>query len=62
MIQIRKEMQTFVSACEGLLDASVFPSLTTDEKGLVDYYINELAQKFESEWGENSSVNLLPPL
>jgi hypothetical protein len=62
MIQIRKEVQSFVSACERLLDSCVFLDLTIDEKGLIVYHINEFAQKFESEWWDNSSVNLFPPL
>jgi len=48
MIQIRREVQTFVSDCENLLDSYVFPELTKDEKDLVVYYVNELAQKFDS--------------
>lgn len=48
MIQIRREVQTFVSNCENLLDSFVFPELTKDEKDLVVYYVNEISQKFDS--------------
>jgi hypothetical protein len=48
MFQIRREVQTFVSDREKLLDSYVFPELTKDEKDLVVYYVNELAQKFDS--------------
>jgi hypothetical protein len=48
MIQIRREVQTFVGACEQLLDSYVFSELTNDEKDLILYYVNELGRKFES--------------
>jgi len=47
-MQIRKEVQTFVGDCERLLDSYLFSELTKDEKDLVVYYVNELAQKFTS--------------
>ena len=48
MLHIRPEVQSFVGDCERLLDSYVFPTLTKDEKDLVAYYANELAQKFDA--------------
>lgn len=48
MIEIRREVQKFVSDCEELLGSYVFPNLTQDEKALVGYYVHELAQKIDS--------------
>ena len=47
-MEIRREVQTFVGACETLLDSYVCSALAKDEKDLILYYVNELAQKFES--------------
>ena len=49
MIQIRREVQSFAVDCEKLLGSYLNPELTKDEKELIVFYVNELAQKFDAE-------------
>jgi hypothetical protein len=47
MVQIRREVQSFVGDCEKLLGSYLDYELTKDEKDLILYYVRELAEKFD---------------
>ncbi|HEU4686065.1 MAG TPA: hypothetical protein VFS39_16280 [Nitrospira sp.] len=49
MDTVRREVLYLARACEYFLSSTSDPPLSHDERDLVVYYINELAQKFELE-------------
>jgi len=49
MTLLRRELQTYASACEKLLSAELRPALTLEEQDLIIYYANELFDKFDRE-------------
>ena len=44
MLPFRQEVLAFTRACEHLLSKK--PTLTDDERSLVEYYVNDLSQEF----------------
>ena len=46
MLVLTKEVQMFIRACEHLLSMPSSPPICDDEGALVNYYIQELANKY----------------
>ena len=46
LLVLTKEVQTFIRACEHLLSMPSSPPICDDEAGLVNYYIQELLNKY----------------
>jgi hypothetical protein len=46
-LPLRREVHTYVSACERLLSNPSNPDLTQDEKDLIAYYAKEMHSKFK---------------
>lgn len=46
MLVLSREVQAFIRACEYLLSMPSSPPLSDDEGVLVDYYIQELSNKY----------------
>jgi hypothetical protein len=44
MLQLTEEILAFTRACEHLLSRR--PTLTDDERGLLEYYVNDLSRQF----------------
>ena len=44
MLQLRQEVLAYTRACEHLLSRDM--TLTEDERSLLEYYLQELSQKF----------------
>ena len=43
---VRREVQAYASACEGVLSGGWDPTLTQDEKDLIAYYAKEVTLRF----------------
>ena len=46
MLLLSKEVQMFNRACEHLLSITSSAPLSDDERGIVDYYLQELSNKY----------------
>jgi hypothetical protein len=49
MLPLRKELQDYARACEELLSVDMYSPLTQEERDLVLYYLNEIAQKYSQQ-------------
>jgi len=49
MTLLRRELQTYTSACEQLPSADLQPEETQEEQDLIIHYANELFDKFDDD-------------
>jgi hypothetical protein len=60
MTLLRRELQTYTSACERLLSDTLEPELTEEELDLISYYAKELFDKVDQK--RNGGNNLYATL